>query len=83
MAWQARVTRVQRTAATLALDVDYFDDAAPTTVLHRQSFVYGGDGFTMEQITGDLRESGRRARAALQAAQAAATQITVGQTIAV
>ncbi len=83
MAWQARVTRVQRTAATLVIDAEFFDDAAPTTVLHRQSFAYGGDGFTVEQITGDLRESGRRARAALQAAQTVATQVAVGHTIPV
>jgi len=81
MALKAKVTAVNALPSgdTIAVDVDYFDDAAPAVILHHHAFEFGL-AQTANQCRTQIEAYGAKVRAAL-AAKVARAASFVGAVI--
>lgn len=84
MAWKARVAdkQLNPAAGTLTLDVDYFDDQQPGTVIVRHSLVFPPHA-TLAEMQSEVVNVGRQERAKRQALETLSARVSVGTEVAI
>lgn len=84
MAWMARVASdiIASDDNRLMVSIEFFDDAAPTEVLHRRTWTLDV-GTTTGQLQSAVLREGQAARAAAAGAAAARQAVPAGTTVAI
>lgn len=84
MAWRARVVgkSADQRSGTFTLDIEFFDDVDPSTVISRLP-VRIPTGYTLGEIQAEVRSQGASERAKFNMLAALDARISVGQEISV